>query len=318
MSRLAAFISPRRSIEEAVERVRLAESLGYHSAWIEQVAARDAVVVAAAYASSTSTIGIGTGVLPFYPRTPAVTAQTAATLDDLSKGRFILGLGPSHKVTVEGWHGMKLEKPLLHTRDYVAAVRALLRGEVYDGEVYRSAFTFMGFTPPRNDLPIYLSCLSPRMCRLAGEIADGAVLWMCAPGYIEKVVVPAIAEGRDRTGRSMEGFEVVSAVPLSLTADPSQGRDGFRRAATVYWNLPFYRAAVEGGGFSGAVAEFDAKGPSGIPDDVVDAFAGAGDERACREAVERYRAAGVTLPGVAPLPRHDGSASVEDLLKAVA
>lgn len=317
MTRLASFVAG-KTFGQVIERAQISESLGYESNWIIQVADREATIVAAAIASATSQIGIGTGVLPIYPRTPAVMAQTAATLDDLSNGRFILGLGTSHQLTIETWHGMTLDRPLAHMRQYVSAVRAIFSGETYFGDIYKTAFSFMGYEPPRRDLPIYVSCLSPRMCHLAGELADGAVLWMCSPLYIEKVVVPAIAEGRERAGKTMDDFEIVAAVPLALTEDRAAARDAFRKVAIVYWSLPFYRAAVAGAGLDEALRSFDEQGPAGIPDDAVDQFIGAGDDAACREALDRYRSAGVTLPAVSSLPSHEGSASYEDLLKAVA
>ena len=176
----------------------------------------------------------------------------------------------------------------------------------------------MRYEPVRRDLPIYTSCLSPKMCKLAGEVADGAVLWMCAPGYIEKVVLPAIEEGRAIAGKTMEDFEIVAAVPISITENPAEGRNSFRRTSTIYWNLPFYRAAIEGGGYAGALASFDANGPSGIPDEVVDEFAGVGDVDDARRAIEAYRSAGVTLPAVGSLPSHEGAAGPDEVLRALA
>lgn len=317
--KLGLFVSPGRQLQTGVERARLAEDLGYTSSWVIQVGDREATIVAAAIAAGTSKIEIGTGVLPAYPRTVPVMAQTAATLDELSGGRFILGLGPSHKITIELWHGMKLDRPLTFMREYVGALRAIMQGgSPPPSDMVRSAFAFMGYQPLRPDLPIYLSCLSPKMCRLTGEIADGAILWMCAPRYIEDVVVPAIAEGRAKAGKTMEGFEIVSAVPLSLTTDKSSARDGFRKVAITYWSLPFYRAAVEGAGLGDALAAFDSGGPSAIPDEAIDQFTGIGDEQDCLSALERYRSAGVTSPAVSMLPPHEGAASPEELIKAMA
>lgn len=307
VERLAVFIPSARKIDAVVQRAQLAESLGYESGWVIQVADREATIVAAAIATATSKIGVGTGVLPTYPRTPAVMAQTAATLDELSGGRFILGLGPSHKVTIEMWHGMELSKPVRSVKEYVGAIRAIFAGEPFNGDIYRTAFSFMGYKPERANIPIYLSCLSPRMCRLAGEIADGAVLWMCAPEYIRSTVVPNISKGRAKAGKTMEGFEIVAAVPLSMTEDRSAGMESFRKMTTVYWNLPFYRKAVEGAGLGDALALFDAGGSSTIPPEAIETFAGIGDTDACASTIQSYRDAGVTLPALSTLPSHEGS-----------
>ncbi|MBW3588762.1 MAG: LLM class flavin-dependent oxidoreductase [Actinobacteria bacterium] len=318
MTRLATFLEPGKSFSEGIDRLKLAESLGYDSVWVTQVGGREATVTASAYATETSRIKIGTGVLPLYPRTPVVMAQTAATIDEISDGRFILGVGTSHRITIENWHDMELKRPLRAVREYVEAVRAILKGEMYSGEIYKTAFQFMRYEPVRRDLPIYISCLSPRMCTLAGEVADGAVLWMCAPAYIEKVIVPAIHKGREKAGKSMEDFEIVAAVPVSITEDSAEGRNMFRRVGTVYWSLPFYRAAIEGAGYADAIKAFDAGGPSAIPDEAVDDFAGIGDLSAAERAVASYRNAGVTAPAVSGLPHHPGAAGMDDVLKALA
>jgi alkanesulfonate monooxygenase SsuD/methylene tetrahydromethanopterin reductase-like flavin-dependent oxidoreductase (luciferase family) len=307
-----------KTFAEGIERARMCESLGYESIWVIQVADREATVVAAAIAASTSTIGIGTGVLPVYPRTPAVMAQTAVTIDELSGGRFTLGLGTSHKVTIEMWHGMELSKPLKTMREYVQAVRAIIRGETFFGDLYKTAFAFSRYEPTRRDLPIFMSCLSPKMCEVAGEVADGAVLWMCAPNYIEEVVVPSVEKGRVKAGKTMDGFDIVASVPVGLTDNVDAGRDAFRKSSSVYWSLPFYRAAIEGAGLSDAIKQHDEGGPDAIPDEAVDMFAGIGSEDDCKKAIERYRSAGATLPSVGPLPNHDGYAGMEATLKAVA
>src|SRR5262249_57195893 len=123
------FISPGRSLESAIERVRLAESLGYEAVYTTHIAGRESLTVLTAYALATSRIRVGTGVVPIYTRTPATMAQTAATIDELSGGRLTLGLGVSHRVVIEGWHGQEIERPVAEMREYVAIVRAILCGE---------------------------------------------------------------------------------------------------------------------------------------------------------------------------------------------
>ena len=117
---LGAFISTGRTLEAAVERVRLAEQLGYEAAYVTQIAGRDALTVLAAYAGATERIRLGTGVVPIYTRTPATMAQTAATLDEYSGGRLNLGLGVSHRPVVEGWHGQRIDRPVAEMREYAS------------------------------------------------------------------------------------------------------------------------------------------------------------------------------------------------------
>ena len=125
---VGAFISTGRSLDAAVERVRLAETLGYEAAYVTQLAGRDSLTVVTAYALATERIRVGTGVVPIYTRTPASMAQTAATIDELSGGRLHLGLGVSHRPVVEGWHGQTIDRPVAEMREYVAIVRAILAG----------------------------------------------------------------------------------------------------------------------------------------------------------------------------------------------
>jgi len=123
------FISTGRSLPAAIERVKLAESLGYESVYVTHIAGRESLTVLTAYALATGRIRLGTGVVPIYTRTPATMAQTAATLDELSDGRLTLGLGVSHRPVVEGWHGQTIDRPVAEMREYAMIVRAILRGE---------------------------------------------------------------------------------------------------------------------------------------------------------------------------------------------
>ena len=148
-----------KSLETALQRVELAERLGYESAYVTHIAGRDSVTSLMAYAARSERMSLGTGVMPIYSRTPVATAQSFATLDEFSGGRAIIGLGVAHRPVVEAWYGQTIDKPLREMREYVQIVRAILRGEdPPEGEKFRSSFHFMGFEP-RPDIPIYLACL---------------------------------------------------------------------------------------------------------------------------------------------------------------
>src|SRR5205809_4952855 len=169
---VGCFVSAGRWLGRAVERVRLAESLGYEACYVTHIAGRESLTVVTAYALATERIRVGTGVVPIYTRTPATMAQTAATIDALSGARLNLGLGVSHRPVVEGWHGQTIDKPVAEMREYVTIVRTILRGaDPPPGEKWRTAFHLAGLDP-RPDLPIYTAPLSPAMLRLAGELAD--------------------------------------------------------------------------------------------------------------------------------------------------
>ena len=222
------------------------------------IAGRDSLTLLMAYAAASKNIKLGTGVLPIYSRTPVATAQQAATIDEYSGGRMVLGLGVSHAVTVENWYGTKIERPVSAMREYVGALRAMFTGgDGPAGQFFPTNFRFMGYEP-RPDLPIYVAALSPNMLQLAGEVADGVMLWLCNPDYIRDVVMPEVRAGRERAGKSMDGFDIVAAVPAAVTDDRASAYETMRNDLVTYWSLPFYRAMIERTGFEADIAAFDA------------------------------------------------------------
>jgi probable F420-dependent oxidoreductase len=311
------FISTGRSLEQAIERVKLAESLGYETVYVTHVAGRESLTVTTAYALATSTIRVGTGVVPIYTRTPATMAQTAATIDELSGGRMTLGLGVSHRPVVEGWHGQTIDRPVAEMREYAAIVRAILRGEdPPQGEKWQTGFHLFGLDI-RPQLPVYVAALSPAMLRLAGEIADGVVLWLCNPAYIRDVVVPEVRAGRERAGKTLDGFDIVPAVPAAMTDDRDGAYAAMRGDLIPYFSLPFYRAMIERTGFEDEIAAYD--GAAGdldamraaISDRFLDELTAVGDADGVRGGIERYRAAGATSPCIGPIPGTDLNATLQ-------
>src|SRR5436190_5723818 len=199
---------------ELIELAQQAERLGYESAWAAEAWGTDAVTVLSWLAATTSTLKVGTAIMQIPGRTPANTAMTAATLDLLSGGRFVLGLGTSGPQVVEGWHGEAWGKPLAKTREYVEIVRAALRRELVEhaGEHYRIPYDGPGSTglgkplklmlrPLRADIPIFLAAIGPRNVALAAEIADGWLPVFLAPERFDAAFGPSLARARD-------GFEI--------------------------------------------------------------------------------------------------------------
>jgi alkanesulfonate monooxygenase SsuD/methylene tetrahydromethanopterin reductase-like flavin-dependent oxidoreductase (luciferase family) len=305
------FISTGRSLGEAVERVKLAESLGYESVYVTHVAGRESLTVLSVYAQQTTRIRVGTGVVPIYTRTPATMAQTAATIDELSGGRLTLGLGVSHRPVVEGWHGQTIDRPVAEMREYATIVRAILRGEdPPQGEKWQTGFHLLGIET-RPALPLYIAALSPAMLRLAGEIADGVILWLCNPRYIAEVVVPEVTAGREKAGLGLEGFDIVAAVPGAATDRPAEAFDAMRRDLIPYFGLPFYRAMIERTGFDADIAAYDAAAgnlegmQAAISDGFLEELTAVGEDAQVRGGLERYRSAGATSPCLGPIPRTD-------------
>jgi alkanesulfonate monooxygenase SsuD/methylene tetrahydromethanopterin reductase-like flavin-dependent oxidoreductase (luciferase family) len=310
---LGAFIGIGRSLETALQRVELAERLGYESAYVTHIAGRDSVTVLMAYAARSQRLMLGTGVTPIYSRTPVATAQSFATLDEFSGGRAIIGLGVSHRPVVEGWYGQSIDKPLEEMREYVGVVRAILRGEdPPSGNKFGSGFHFIGFEP-RPDVPIYLAGLAPGMLRLAGEIADGVVLWLCNPEYIRNTVVPMVAEGRAKAGKPAEGFDIVAAVPGAVTSEPEQATAQLRSELIPYFLLPFYRKMIELSGYADDLAGFDERGPEAISDDFITNLAAIGTAAQAAATVRSYAESGATSPCVGGISKTDVDTTLEAL-----
>src|SRR6266850_3691194 len=296
---LAAYLNPGGDLAATIDCVKLSETLGYDSVWVTHGLGRDSFLVLAAYAAATSRIGLGNGVVPIYPRHPAAMAQAALTLSELSAGRFRLGIGVSHQAMMSGMLGLPLVEPLTVMREYVAVLRGALSGAAaFEGKYYRTHWSLALPTRPPAP-PIYLATLGPKMCELAGEIADGAILWLTSPEYVRTVARPAIERGRRRAGKTLDGFEIVAAVPLAVTDDRAAALAAFRTELARYVALPFYRAMMEASGLGEALRAADRDGA--VPAAMAEALGGIGDAATARAFIEAYRRAGVTLPAVRPI-----------------
>jgi F420-dependent oxidoreductase-like protein len=311
--RLAAAVAAGKTIDQAVKRAQLAERLGLDSVWVNQLPnERDAAIVLAAYATATERIGLGTAVLPIYTRHPTAMAQMAASLDELSGGRFRLGIGISHKVTVEGMWGLRLEAPMETMREYLSILRPSLRegAASVDGTRFTARWAY---TPPRRgDLPILLGSVNQRMLELAGELADGVLLWMCSPAYVRDQVVPSVSAGRQRAGLPLRGFEIVAAVPVSLTSNRAAGRQAFRPTVERYASLPFYRRMLDASGYAEELSARE------VGDRMVDELAGIGGEEDLARILRSYEGAGCTVASVGPFSGYEGAAGFEATLEAAA
>jgi alkanesulfonate monooxygenase SsuD/methylene tetrahydromethanopterin reductase-like flavin-dependent oxidoreductase (luciferase family) len=312
------FVSTGRSLHQAVDRVKLAESLGYDSVYTTHINGRDSLTVLTAYALATQRIRVGSGVIPIYTRTPASMAQVAATIADLSGERLTLGLGVSHRPIVEAWFGQTIDKPVAEMKEYVAICRAILGGEDPPaGEKWQTSFR-LGGLGPFPDTPIYGSALSPAMLRAVGESCDGVILWLCNPDYIRDVVIPEVTTGRERAGKTLEGFDVVAAVPAAATDDPASAYAAMRRDLLTYFGLPFYRAMLDRSGFGADIAAFDEAAGTGdadamqaaISDRFLESLTAVGDEQTVQAGVQRYREAGTNSPCVGPIAKTDFDATL--------
>lgn len=221
---------------------READRLGYSVVWAAEAYGSDAATVLTWVAAQTEKIDVGSAVFQIPGRTPANTAMTAATLDTLSGGRFRLGLGVSGPQVSEGWHGVRFDRPLQRTREYVEIVRKALRRErlSYDGEFFTlplpdgpgKALT-LTVHPVREYLPIYLAAIGPKNLELCGEIADGWLAIWFAPESAAEIMAPIVA-GREKAGKTMEGFDVVPTVPVVIGDDVQAAADPIRPFSALY------------------------------------------------------------------------------------
>lgn len=302
MSRTAIFLSPGADLAAAVDLARRADAAGYESVWVTHGLGRDGLHVLAAYAHAAPRVGLGTGIIPIYPRHPVLLAQEALTLQEISGGRLRLGIGVSHRPMMEASLGLDMGRPLEVLREYVTVLRQALTGRVeHAGPRYRVAWQ-SGVPRLPAPPPIYLAGLGTAMLELAGEIADGAVLWLCAPAYVREHAVPAIRRGRERAGKALDGFEIVVSVPAAVTADRLAGGEVFKAELVRYLALPFYRAMLEKSGFGSEISAWErAPGPATVGDRLAQALGAIGDAAAVASLVAAYREAGVTLPAIRPI-----------------
>src|SRR6202035_5324169 len=257
MSRLGMAFSGGASPAEIVDCVKLAEELGYESAWVAEGHGGDQFAVLAACARETSRIGLGTGITSVFVRTAPTIARAAATVDDLSTGRFILGIGSSHKVQVEAEHGVAYAKPLTRTRETVEAIRQLLRDRAlhYEGETVRIERFDLWFAPRRAEIPIYLSAVFPKMTALTGEIADGLILTRSTLATAA-AARHALAEGAARAGRDPSQIAVTTLLPSAVADTREEALAVLRPGLGFYLGFfPRYNRLLAQAGFSEGIAE---------------------------------------------------------------
>jgi F420-dependent oxidoreductase-like protein len=291
-----------------------AERLGFDSVWAAEAWGTDAVTVLSWLAAKTTTIKVGAAIMQIPGRTPANTAMTAATLDLMSGGRFILGLGTSGPQVVEGWHGQPWGKPLGRTREYVDIVRSALRRETLEhhGEHYRIPYDGPGATglgkplklllrPLRVDIPIYLAAIGPKNVALAAEIADGWLPILVDPERFDVAFGPSLAGAPD-------GFEIAPTVHVLVGDDVQSLRDSLKPNIALYVGgmgakgKNFYNALMRRYGWEAEADRIQElflgghqrEAIAAVPDALVDAVALVGPKERIRDRIEAWRETPVT------------------------
>jgi F420-dependent oxidoreductase-like protein len=309
-----------------LELAREADRLGYSVVWAAEAYGSDSPTVLAWVAAQTERIDVGSAVMQIPARTPAMTAMTAATLDTLSGGRFRLGLGVSGPQVSEGWHGVRFDKPLGRTREYIDIVKMALsrkklsyQGEHYtlplpDGPGKSIQLTVHG---AREEIPVYLAAVGPKNLELAGEKADGWLAIFFSPQYAPEQLAH-VSAGREKVGKTLDGFDVVATVPVVTGADDSpealaRYAEPVRAYASLYIGgmgsreKNFYNQLASRMGYEAEAAEvqdlFLAKkyreAAAAVPQEFIEATSLLGSVDRIAEGLREYAAAGVTTLSVA-------------------
>ena len=302
-----------------------AERLGYDSVWTAEAYGSDAATILGWLAGQTSTIRLGSAIFQMPGRSAAMTAMTAATLDQLSDGRFILGIGSSGPQVSEGWHGVRFAKQLARTRDYVAVVRmALARERVdYTGETLELPLPDgpgkalkLTIAPVQERIPIFIAAIGPRNTQLAAEIADGIIPTLFSPEHVA-VIRDEVQSGVDRAGggKTLADVEIAPQVQVYVSDDREKARNLMRPFLALYIGgmgsreKNFYNQLVQRYGYEAAARDVqdlylegkkDAAAAA-VPDELVDAISLCGPREHVRERLAAYRDAGVGTLGVTPV-----------------
>jgi F420-dependent oxidoreductase-like protein len=309
--------------ETQLDIVLEAERCGYHSAWAAEAYGSDAATPLAWLAAQTSKIRLGSGIFQMPARSAAMTAMTAATIDRLSGGRMLLGIGSSGPQVAEGWHGQRFANQLMRTREYVAVVRMALarerlefHGETLDlplpdgpGKALR-----LVIEPVQKKIPIYLAAIGPKNTALAGEIADGWIPMLFSPEHVSEFR-PLLEAGAALAGRSLHDFDIAPSVNVFVTDDIETARDAMRPSIALYVGgmgsrkQNFYNRIVQSYGFEQAAAEIqnlylDGKPEEAmavIPDALIDAVSICGPPARVADRLAVYRDAGVGTLAITPV-----------------
>jgi probable F420-dependent oxidoreductase len=293
---------------------REAESRGYRTAWVGEASGAEAIVLSTLIATHTATIAIANGVIPVQTRTPIVYGQAAATLAHLAPGRFGLGLGLSSEIIVGQWHGLPFTPSIQQMREAVQIIRTAAAGERvnFEGKFYRLKNFRLAIPAPPTPPRIYLAALGPRMCELAGEVADGVLLNWIPPSAVATSLAHVEA-GAKRAGRRLADLDVAVYVRTCVTDERGTVREALARDITGYAIVSVYARFFEECGYAPEVAAVNAAWKAGdraaavkgISERVLDGLGAVGPADHCRAQLAAFARTGVTpvvLPFAPPGP----------------
>jgi F420-dependent oxidoreductase-like protein len=280
--------NPSTTLDDLVEEARTAESQGFAFLSLPNIFGHDAIGALTVVGRETRSIELATGVVPSPPRHPVAMAQQALTAQAACRGRFVLGIGLSHKIVIENMLGLSYAHPAKQMREYLEVLMPLVQGRPakLEGELYRvnAGLQVAGGTP----VPVVVAALGPRLLELAGRLADGTATWMTGTKTLASHTVPVIRAAAKAAGRPEP--RVVAALPIAIASDPAKAREAASRSFAIYGTLPSYRAMLDREG-------------AAQPGDV----ALAGSEHELRAGLRRLADAGVTHFAASLFPAEDGA-----------
>ena len=325
MERLGVGFSSGLQPTDVVECIQLADELGYESAWVAEGHGGDQFSILTACALRTKTILLGTSITSVFVRSAPTIAMAAACVDHFSQGRFVLGLGTSHKVQVGPEHGLVFSQAVPRLRECVEIVRTLLRnGEVsYQGQIYDIERFDFWFEPLRKEIPIYLAAVFPKMLEVCGEISQGALLTWCTLEHA-KTASRHVALGAERAGKDPIEVEVATVLPCAIVSAGDPSIDAMRNNIARYAAyFPRYRRLMEEAGFPEEIRAVQrawregntAKAVALVPTGLIENIALVGTADQCRQKLEEYRQAGITQPIISP--RFSGPKAKEQAMEVI-
>ena len=319
------------SDEELIAIAKLADGLGYHSFWTAESWGRDAFTILTMIACHTENIRLATGIVNIYSRTPALLAQTISSLDIISNGRAILGLGSSGKVVVEGWHGVPFDSPLARTREYIEIIRKALSGAPvnHPGKFYQMDRFRMISPPIQEHLPIYVASLGPKNLALTGELADG---WLPIWANRERIsdLKEQLSVGAAKSGRSIDDVTVAPYLMCYTSENPEDLAHGagLLRAHMAYYiggMGSYYFDSFSRAGFADEAKSVREawnsrnrdQAAAAITDRMLESVVVLGNPQQCRDQIAKFRQAGVDMP-VVTFPHGATLDTIHRTIKAIA
>lgn len=313
LGRLPGFDKSGFNKQELIECVRAAEACGYDSFWLPEAWEREAFTLLTELALRTERIYLGTGIINVFSRSPALIAMSAATLDEISGGRFRLGLGTSGARVIEDFHGLSYQKPLTRLKETVEIIRALLSGDSIDfsGECFKLSRFKLGFKPVRSDIPIYVAGLGPKSLRQIGEIADG---WLPThwPRTRLSEGIAAVRAGAEAAARDVNRIEIAPFVNVVVSDDLAKARNSARLPLAYYIGGmgEYYHAALSRLGFGVEADRVRELWQAGRPkeairavtDEMIDSIAVCGPRDLCQRRLDETIDAGASLVLI-PIPK---------------